>query len=101
MVLGAAAAAAVFTVLVSPPDRQELIDIDAELREHYKAASEHPDGRTKRGRPTKHDMASRRWIDTVGFPVVQIGKRFSGAGMAMLRLRPRSSLRAGDWSACA
>ena len=62
------------------------------LRELYKEASEHPDGRTKRGRPTKHDIASRRWIDTVGFPAVQMGKRPQESDMEMLRLGPRRLL---------
>jgi hypothetical protein len=66
--------------------------LDAELRECYRAATYMPDGRLKRGRKIKHDTATRRWIDTVGFPAIAMGKRLPEADLAMLRLSPRSSL---------
>ena len=66
--------------------------LDAELRECYRAATYMPDGRLKRGRKVKHDTATRRWIDTVGFPAIAMGKRLPEADLAMLRLSPRSSL---------
>ena len=77
---------------VTPPSRDELMLIDAELREAYTAATLMPDGRSRRGRKTKHDTATRRWIDTVGFPCVELGKRPPETDMAMLKLTPRSSL---------
>lgn len=77
---------------VSPPSRVDLILIDTELREHYRAATLLSDGRSRRGRKTKHDTATRRWIDTVGFPSISMGKIPAEADMAMLRLSPRSSL---------
>ena len=77
---------------VSPPSRDELMLLDAELRECYRAATYMPDGRLKRGRKVKHDTATRRWIDTVGFPAIAMGKRLPEADLAMLRLSPRSSL---------
>ena len=77
---------------VAPPSRDELMLIDADLREAYKAATLLPDGRSRRGRKTKHDTATRRWIDTVGFPCVELGKRPPESDMAMLKLSPRSSL---------
>ena len=78
--------------VVAPSSRNELMLIDAELREAYTAATLMPDGRSRRGRKTKHDTATRRWIDTVGFPCVELGKRPPEADMAMLKLTPRSSL---------
>ena len=78
--------------VVAPSSRNELMLIDAELREAYTAATLMPDGRSRRGRKTKHNTATRRWIDTVGFPCVELGKRPPEADMAMLKLTPRSSL---------
>ena len=60
---------------VTPPSRDELMLIDAELREAYTAATLMPEGRSRRGRKTKHDTATRRWIDTIGFPCVELGKK--------------------------
>jgi hypothetical protein len=60
------------------------------------AATLMDDGRLRRGRKTKHNTASRRWIDTVGFPSIAMGKLPPEADMAMLRLSPRSSLTGND-----
>jgi hypothetical protein len=73
--------------------------IDAELREAYAAATLLPDGRSRRGRKTKHDTATRRWIDTVGFPALEMGKRPAASDMAMLKLSPRSSLSGANLTA--
>ena len=75
------------------------MDIDSELRKCYRAATLLPDGRSRRGRKTKHDTATRRWCDTVGFPAISMGKRPSADDMAMLRLSPRSSLSGLDLKA--
>ena len=77
---------------INPPTREEPLDIDFELRECYRAATLLPDGRSRRGRKTKHNTATRRWIDTVGFPAIAMGKRPPAEDMAMLRLSPRQSL---------
>ena len=84
---------------INPPSRDELMDIDSELRKCYRAATLLPDGRSRRGRKTKHDTATRRWCDTVGFPAISMGKRPSVDDMAMLRLSPRSSLSGLDLKA--
>ena len=73
---------------INPPTREEPLDIDFELRECYRAATLLPDGRSRRGRKTKHNTATRRWIDTVGFPAIAMGKRPPAEDMAMLRLSP-------------
>jgi hypothetical protein len=78
--------------VVAPPSRDDLMLIDAELREAYSAATLMEDGRSRRGRKTKHNTATRRWIDTIGFPCIELGKRPPEADMAMLKLTPRSSL---------
>jgi hypothetical protein len=73
--------------------------LDAELRECYRAATVAPDGRTRRGRKNKHNTATRRWIDTVGFPDLAMGKIPPDADLAMLRLSPRESLSGADRTA--
>ena len=78
--------------VVAPPSRDDLMLIDAELREAYSAATLMEGGRSRRGRKTKHNTATRRWIDTIGFPCIELGKRPPEADMAMLKLTPRSSL---------
>ena len=78
--------------VVAPPSRDDLMLIDAELREAYSAATLMEDGRSRRGRKTKHNTATRRWIDTIGFPCIELGKRPPETDMAMLKLTPRSSL---------
>ena len=78
--------------VVAPPSRDDLMLIVAELREAYSAATLMEDGRSRRGRKTKHNTATRRWIDTIGFPCIELGKRPPEADMAMLKLTPRSSL---------
>lgn len=95
MALAAALAApnaASSPVTASPASRDDLILVHEELREAYRAATLLPDGRSRRGRKTKHDTATRRWIDTVGFPGLEMGKLPAASDMAMLRLTPRSSL---------
>ena len=79
-------------ITVDPPSREELLDFDIELREAHKAATLLPDGRSRRGRKTKHDTATRRWCERVGFPAITSGKRPPSADLAMLRLTPRNSL---------
>ena len=67
--------------------------VHEELRECYRAATLLPgDGRSRRGRKTKHDTATRRWVDTVGFPAITMGKLPDEHDLVMLRLSPRSSL---------
>ena len=78
--------------VVAPPSRDDLMLIDAELREAYSAATLMEDGRSRRGRKTKHNTATRRWVDTIGFPCIELGERPPEADMAMLKLTPRSSL---------
>ena len=79
-------------ITVDPPSREELLDFDIELREAHKAATLLPDGRSRRGRKTKHDTATRRWCERVGFPAITSGKRPPASDLAMLRLTPRNSL---------
>ena len=88
-----AAAAAAATSAVTPPDRLELMLLDAELRDIYRSASLRADGSSTRGRKTKHDTATRRWIDTVGFPLLAMGKLPEAHDLAMLRSGPRNGLR--------
>jgi hypothetical protein len=85
--------------LAIPPSRDDLLLFDQELREHYRAATLLPDGRSRRGRKTKHDTATRRWIDTVGYPCIHMGKIPPESDLRMLRLSPRSSLRGPDLAA--
>ena len=66
--------------------------VDAEMRECYRAATVLNDGRSRRGRKTKHHTATRRWIDTVGDPSISMGKMPAESDLAMLRLSPLSSL---------
>ena len=77
---------------VTPPTRADLLLADAEMRECYRAATLLSDGNTKRGRKSKHDTATRRWIDTVGFPSIAMDKMPAESDLAMMRLSPRSSL---------
>ena len=85
--------------VVTPASRDDLLLLDQELREHYRAATLLPDGRSRRGRKTKHDTATRRWIDTVGFPCIHMGKIPAESDLAMLRLSPRSSLSGANLTA--
>lgn len=101
-----AAAPAAFVALtdvasapVTPPSRTNLMLADAEMRECYQAATLLSDGNTKRGRKSKHDTATRRWIDTVGFPSISMGKMPAESDLAMMRLSPRSSLSGSNLTA--
>ena len=67
-------------------------DLDAILRDCYRAATLLPDGRSRRGRKTKHDTATRRWCESVGWPALTMGKRPSASDLSLLQLSPRSSL---------
>ena len=78
---------------LGPPSRDDLILVDQELRELYRAASLTPDGRSLRGRKTKHNTASRRWIDTVGLPALNMGKLPAAEDMAMLRMSDQGANR--------
>eukprot|EP00966_Prymnesium_polylepis_P314779 7273347-Prymnesium_polylepis.1 len=82
--------------IINPPSRDDLMLIDAELRERHKAASLLPDGRSLRGRKSKHNTATRRWIDTVGFPALSMGKVPPESDMTMLRLTPFATLSSDD-----
>jgi hypothetical protein len=86
-------------IMVDPPSREELLDYDIELCDAYRAATLLADGRSRRGRKTKHDTATRRWCERVGFPAITRGKRPPAADMAMLRLSPRISLSGADLKA--
>ena len=86
-------------LVASPYSRDDLMIVDQELRELYRDATLLPDGRSRRGRKTKHNTATRRWIDTVGFPCIQIGKIPAESDLAMLRLSPRSSLSGANLAA--
>ena len=77
---------------VSPPSRTELMLLNHEFRTVYRSASLRADGSLTRGRKTKHDTATRRWIDTVGFPLLAMGKLPEAQDLAMLRSGPRSGL---------
>ena len=79
--------------VVAPPSRDDLMLIDAELREAYSAATLMEDGRSRRGRKTKHNTATRRWVDTIGFPCIELGERPPEADMAMLKLTALLALR--------
>ena len=83
-------------IAVDPASRDELLEFDIELREAYKAATLQPDGRLRHGRKTKHDTATRRWCETVGFPAISSGKRPPATDIAMLRLTPLLSLSGAD-----
>ena len=89
---GAAVAAAAASEAISPPTRTELMLLDQEMRDIYRAATRRADGTSTRGRKTKHDTATRRWIDTVGFPLLSLGKLPEAHDMAMLRSGPRAGL---------
>ena len=95
----AAAADIADRVFLAPSTRDELMILDAELREAYQEATLLPDGRSRRGRKTKHDTATRRWIDTVGFPALEMGKQPPASDMAMLKMSPRSSLSGANLTA--
>ena len=73
-------------------DRTSLMLMDHEFRELYRVAGLNPDGRSRRGRKTKHNTATRRWIDTVGLPDLAAGKLPEAQDLAMLRSGPRGSL---------
>ena len=64
-----------------------------EFREIHRNASLRQDGGSSRGRKTKRNAATRRWIDTVGLPVLAAGKLPEAKDLAMLRSGPRGSLR--------
>ena len=69
------------------------------MRECYRAATLQPDGRNRKGRKTKHDTATRRWIDTVGRPSIAMGRIPPASDLAMMRLSPRTSLQGNDLNA--
>jgi hypothetical protein len=69
-----------------------MLDFDIELREANKAATLLAGERSRRGRKTKQDTATRRWWERVGFPAITSSRRSPAADLAMLRLTPRSSL---------
>ena len=72
--------------------------LDHEMRDIYRVGRRAMSTST-RGRKTKHDTATRRWIDTVGFPLLSLGKLPEAHDMAMLRSGPRASLAATPtWS---
>jgi hypothetical protein len=83
-------------LIAAPAARDDLLVIDHELRDLYRATTQLPDGRPRRGRPNLHDTASRRWIDTVGFPSIEMGRLPSLSELAMLRLGPAVSLHGSD-----
>ena len=72
--------------------RTELMLLSQEYREIYRSAGLRPDGRSRRGRKTKHDTATRRWIDTVGLPGLAMGKLPDAHDLAMVRSGPRHLL---------
>ena len=82
--------------IVNPMSRDDLLLVDHELRELYRATTRLPDGRPRKGRPNLHDTASRRWIDTIGFPAIEMGKALPESDLALLRLGPPSSLQGAD-----
>ena len=84
---------------LGPPSRDDLIFLDQELRELYRAASLNADGRSLRGRKTKHNTASRRWIETVGLPALNMGKLPAADDLAMLRMSNESALTGADLAA--
>ena len=86
--VAAAAAAAAFL----GNDRTALMLMDHDLRELHRSASLRADGSSTRGRKTKHDTATRRWIDTVGFPMLAQGRLPDAHDIAMLRSGPRHLL---------
>ena len=88
-----AAAAAAASAAVTPPSRDELMLVDQELRQLYRSAGLREDGSTSRDRKNKHDTATRRWIDTVGFPSLAMGKLPNAHDLAMVRSGPRKGLR--------
>jgi len=90
---GGTVAAAAAAAAISPPTRTELMLLDHEMRDIYRTATRRADGTSTRGLKTKHDTATRRWIDTVGFPLLSLGKLPEAHDMAMLRSGPRASLR--------
>ena len=73
-------------------DRTSLMLMDHEFRELYRVAGLNPDGRSRRGRKTKHNTATRRWIDTIGFPMLARGQLPEAHDLAMLRSGPRHTL---------
>ena len=72
--------------------RTALVLLSHEFREIHRSASLRQDGSSSRGRKTKHNTATRRWIDTVGLPDLAAGKLPSAQDLAMLRSGPRGSL---------
>ena len=72
--------------------RTALMLLSHEYREIHRSASLRQDGSSSRGRKTKHNTATRRWIDTVGLPDLAAGKLPSAQDLAMLRSGPRGSL---------
>ena len=89
----AATATAAAAGAVTPPSTLDLMLLDAEFRDIYRQASLRADGSSSRGRKTKHDTAARRWIDTIGFPLLAMGKLPEAHDLAMLRSGPRNGLR--------
>ena len=83
MVAGAAAAS---PPAISGVSRDELMLLNHEYREVHRRASLRADGSSTRGRKTKHDTATRRWIDTVGFPQLAVGKLPDSHDLAMRTL---------------
>ena len=72
--------------------RTALMLLSHEYREIHRSASLRQDGSSSRGRKTKHNTATRRWIDTVGLPDLAAGKLPEAKDLAMLRSGPRGSL---------
>ena len=75
---------------LTPPTKDELLLLDQELRKLYETASLTADGRSFRGRKSKHNTATRRWINTVGFPSLCMGKLPTDEDSDMLRLVRRA-----------
>ena len=83
MVLAAVAAPVAFL----GNDRTALMLMDRDLRELHRSASLRADGSSTRGQKTKHDTATQRWIDTVGFPMLAQGRLPDAHDIAMHRDR--------------
>ena len=88
----AAVAAAACPPVSLGNSRTALMLLSHEYREIHRSASLRQDGSSSRGRKTKHNTATRRWIDTVGLTDLAAGKLPSAQDLAMLRSGPRGSL---------
>ena len=74
--------------------RTALMLLSHEFREIHRSASLRQDGSSSRGRKTKHNTATRRWIDTVGLPDLAAGKLPSAQDHA--EIPDRGTLGRGD-----